>query len=46
VGIENCFISEITIAELLFDAENSTNCKKHIQEVMRGLLCFFAAYGG
>jgi tRNA(fMet)-specific endonuclease VapC len=33
VGIENCFISEITIAELLFGAENSTNYEKHIEEV-------------
>lgn len=33
VGIENCFISEITIAELLFGAENSTNYEKHIAEV-------------
>ena len=33
VGKENCFISEITIAELLFGAENSQNHAKHIKEV-------------
>ena len=33
VGIENCFISEITIAELLFGAENSTNYAQHIEEI-------------
>ena len=33
VGKENCFISEITIAELLFGAENSQNHVKHIKEV-------------
>lgn len=33
VGIENCFVSEITIAELLFGAENSQNFEKHIAEV-------------
>ena len=33
VGIENCYISEITIAELKFGAENSTNRKKHLKEV-------------
>ncbi|MEM6317614.1 MAG: type II toxin-antitoxin system VapC family toxin [Bacteroidota bacterium] len=33
VGIENCFISEITIAELTYGAFNSTNFNKHIQEV-------------
>lgn len=33
VGIENCFVSEITIAELLFGAENSTDYEKHIKEV-------------
>ncbi len=33
VGIEHCFISEITIAELLFGAENSNNCEKHMEEV-------------
>ena len=30
---ENCYISEITIAELLFGAENSENSEKHRSEV-------------
>jgi len=30
-GIENCAISEITLAELVFGAENSTNPKKNYQ---------------
>jgi tRNA(fMet)-specific endonuclease VapC len=34
VGIENCFISEITIAELWFGAERSNNFKKHSKEVL------------
>jgi tRNA(fMet)-specific endonuclease VapC len=34
IGIENCFISEITIAELWFGAERSSNFKKHSQEVL------------
>lgn len=29
VGIENCAISEITFAELIFGAENSTNPRKN-----------------
>jgi tRNA(fMet)-specific endonuclease VapC len=29
VGKENCFVSEITIAELKFGAENSDNPEKH-----------------
>lgn len=33
IGIENCFVSEITIAELLFGAEKSTNQAKHLEEV-------------
>ena len=33
VGIQNCFVSEITIAELLFGAENSQNLSKHLAEV-------------
>ena len=33
VGIENCYISEITIAELKYGAENSTNREKHAIEV-------------
>jgi tRNA(fMet)-specific endonuclease VapC len=28
-GIENCFISEITVAEMKFGAENSTNPSKN-----------------
>jgi tRNA(fMet)-specific endonuclease VapC len=28
VGFENCFISELTIAELLFGVENSAESKK------------------
>ncbi len=31
VGIENCAISEITLAELIFGAEKSTNPKKNHQ---------------
>ena len=33
VGIENCFVSEITIGELLYGAEFSRNYEKHIKEV-------------
>ena len=33
IGIENCFISEIIIAELTYGAFNSTNFEKHIKEV-------------
>lgn len=33
VGIQNCFVSEITIAELKYGAENSSSYQKHIQEV-------------
>ena len=29
VGVDNCFISEITLAELKFGAENSANPEKH-----------------
>ena len=29
IGIENCAISEITLAELVFGAENSTNSSKN-----------------
>lgn len=32
-GISNCFISEITIAELTYGAYNSTKFEKHIKEV-------------
>ena len=31
VGLENCFISEITLAELVYGAENSSNPKKYKQ---------------
>ena len=33
VGEDNCFISEITIAELKYGAEKSDNYAKHAQEV-------------
>lgn len=33
VGVENCFNSEITLAELLFGAEKSTQQDKHRAEV-------------
>ncbi|WKN44738.1 type II toxin-antitoxin system VapC family toxin [Tunicatimonas pelagia] len=33
VGIKNCFISEITVAELKYGAEKSDNREKHSQEV-------------
>lgn len=32
-GLENCYISEITVFELKFDAENSVNPKKSHQAV-------------
>lgn len=35
VGISNCYISEITIAELLYGAYFSNNFDKHIQEVTK-----------
>jgi len=31
IGIENCAISEITLAELVFGAENSSNPKKNYE---------------
>jgi len=31
VGVENCCISEITLAELLYGAENSSNVEKNTQ---------------
>lgn len=31
IGIENCAISEITLAELVFGAENSSNPKKNLE---------------
>lgn len=33
VGQKNCFISEITVAELLFGAARSNNKEKHLEEV-------------
>ncbi len=33
VGINNCFISEITLAELKFGAIKSANIKRHTKEV-------------
>jgi tRNA(fMet)-specific endonuclease VapC len=33
VGIESCFIFEITVAELAYGAYKSTNYRKHIAEV-------------
>jgi len=33
VGIDNCYISEITIAELKYGAANSSNFEKHSNEV-------------
>ena len=33
VGIENCFISEITLAELKYGALFSKKTKKHIEEI-------------
>ncbi len=35
VGLDNCFISEITIAELTYGAYRSADFKKHIQEVKK-----------
>ena len=33
IGVANCYISEITIAELMFGAENSSDIFKHRLEV-------------
>lgn len=33
VGKDNCFVSEITVAELFFGAANSQDPEKHFQEV-------------
>ncbi|MEZ4848299.1 MAG: type II toxin-antitoxin system VapC family toxin [Bacteroidia bacterium] len=33
VGLENCFISEITLAELIYGAEHSANPQKHWEKV-------------
>lgn len=35
VGISNCFISEITIAELTYGAHKSPNFQKHLEEVFK-----------
>lgn len=35
VGIDNCYLSEITIAELKFGAVKSANFKKHSNEVQK-----------
>ena len=40
VGIENCYISEITIAELTYGAYKSTNFEKHILEVKKMEILF------
>lgn len=47
VGIDNCFISEITIAELKYGAEKSTNREKHSAEVdkMEELFSVIPIYG-
>ncbi len=47
VGIENCFISEITIAELKYGAEKSTNVEKHSKEIdkMEELFTVIPIYG-
>lgn len=40
VGLENCFISEITIAELKFGAENSEHIEEN-REVVTNFLSIF-----
>ncbi|MEM9837357.1 MAG: type II toxin-antitoxin system VapC family toxin [Bacteroidota bacterium] len=47
VGIENCYVSEITIAELSYGAYNSMNFEKHIPEVksIAGLYTVLSIYG-
>lgn len=47
VGIDNCYISEITIAELKYGAEKSSNYKKHSKEVdkMEELFTVIPIYG-
>lgn len=35
VGVENCCISEITIAELMFGAENSNYPERHYEEIRK-----------
>ena len=45
-GIENCFVSEITIAELFYGASFSGNYEKHLQDVhkVEGLLNILPMY--
>ncbi len=33
VGTEHCFVSEITLAELIYGAQCSSNVKKHTKEI-------------
>lgn len=40
IGINNCFISEITIAELTFGAYHSSRFEQHIKEVTQLELLF------
>jgi len=40
VGVENCYVSEITIAELKFGAENSENFEKNRKVIEDFLLVF------
>ena len=40
VGIESCFLSEITIAELKFGVENSENKEKNKEEVEKFIKLF------
>lgn len=35
VGVDNCFVSEITLLELTYGAFNSIQFEKHIEEVVR-----------
>lgn len=47
VGLDNCSLSEITIAELTYGAYKSANFKKHILEVkkMEALFEIIPIYG-
>lgn len=40
VGINNCFLSEITVAELYYGAENSSNPKKTMHETEQFISLF------
>jgi tRNA(fMet)-specific endonuclease VapC len=40
IGIENCFLSEITVAELKFGAENSSNPTKNRETITKFLSTF------